>query len=138
MKNKTIKNAAYDVKNGLKDIKMKDRWRYHCVGDNTWKIDNKGAIPSPENDWIARIDNPEWEPTVIPISGLDIISILPERLQKIMYLYLWEGETLAVIGKQFNIKRARVCQLVKEAYSILQSHYKCDIALNEYIINRRS
>ncbi len=138
MMSKLTKGTGYDARNGLKDIKMKDRWRYHCVGDNTWKIDNKGSLPCPEDDIIAQIDDPLWEPPSLPISGLEMISILPERLKRIMFMYLWEGKTMSVIGGVFDIKRARVCQLVKEAYSLIQSHYCNNKELNEYVKERRS
>ena len=111
-------------------------WRYCSVGNNTWKLDNI-FNHNPEDDMIARIDGEDEEEPVCPTNGLELLKILPPRLEHIMYLYYWEGLSQRAIGAVYGIKRARACQLMKKAKELLKDHWGDDEPLLAYLKRRR-
>lgn len=132
------KNSPKKEKYKYKRIKMKDEWRYHYVGDSTWKIDNKGGTVDPEDDYIDRIDNTLQEEPVSPIPIIDMLDILPDRLKLITESYIFNGESMINIGKRIGLGRLRIWQLYKQAIVLLKDEYGDNEDFLKYLRERNS
>lgn len=97
---------------------MKD-WRYVPVGRNTWRLNQ--MQDSPEDEWIARIDNEPEEPE--RISGVAMLDCLSPTRRDIVYQYIWEGLPFREIGELHNFSKQAAWVHYKNALIILKENY---------------
>lgn len=133
-KTKKIKN--YDKKYDLQPDVFIDRWRYHCVGDNEWKINNKGGTHDPTDRYINNLDNIKQEELSSPIAIIDMLDVLPPRLKDITERYIFNGESMISIGRDLGVTRIRIFQLYKQSLVLLRDAFEHNKDMLKYLKER--
>ncbi len=136
MKKKKKKIKNYDKKYGLPSDRFIDAWRFHLVNDSTWKIDNKGGTVDPTDEYINKIDGIEKEELSSPIPPINMLNVLPPRLKDITERYVFNGESMISIGKDYGLTRIRIFQLYKQSILLLKDAFEDNPDMIRYLLER--
>lgn len=112
--------------------KFKDDWRY--ISCDMWRLDKLSKAYEIEDKVIAKLDNGSAKAS--PVGGTNnlinyIEKIMDKREYKIVYDYVWQGRSMAVIGEELGYTRVRIWQLYKQALDKLRD--ACGDSQERYI-----
>jgi len=107
------------------------QWRYLGVGENTWMLDQlSGNVYNPESKIIAALDGGDLDGFTEPTENLhDVLpTILIDRERSVVEGYLFNGRSMADLGKSYKVTRQRVWQIYKQALEKVKGY--CDGDMN--------
>ena len=112
--------------------KFKDDWRY--ISCDMWRLDKLSKAYEIEDELIAKLDNGSAKASPAGCTN-NLISfienVMDEREYKIVYDYVWQGRSMAVIGEELGYTRVRIWQLYKQALDKLRD--ACGDSQERYI-----